>query len=176
MDALQKMEAQWFPVYYPMGPKSFLDSSGSPSGAVGSVAELTKDLSNWPILFLGLRITNVYALPSNPSEADVSLYQACKAYVDDEQTVRVALSQQNITAEATLQVQVTGKSGVYWAPFPVPFPMAGSNNIALTITRVTPYPLLGGELPIIPTVYATIVAAVARNNEQTVPARRMGGR
>ena len=173
MVALQEMEAQWFPVYYPMGPKAFLDANGTPSGAVGSVAELTKDISNWPLLFMGLRITNVYALPATPSELDLRVFEASKRYVDDEQTVRIALSQQNITAEQTLQVQVTGKSGVYWAPFPVPFPMAGGNDIAVSVTRVTPYSQIDGNL-IIPTCFATILAAVARNTEQTVPTRRVG--
>lgn len=168
------MEAQWFPIYYPMGPKAFQDANGDPSGAVGATAELTKEISNWPILFMGLRITNVYALPLAPTSLDLETYRAAKNFVDDEQTVRIALSQQNITAEATLQVQVTGKSGVYWAPFPVPFPMAGSNNIAITIQRVTPYPQIDGER-IVPTCFATILAAVARNSEQTVPVRRAVG-
>lgn len=174
MPALQNMEAQWFPSYFPMGPKAFQDANGDPSGAVGAVAELTKDISNWPILFMGLRITNVYALPAAPTDLDVQIYKAAKGYVDDEQTVRIALSQQNITAEATMQVQVTGKSGVYWAPFPVPFPMAGANNIALTVQRVTAYPQIQG-VQIVPTCYATIVCAVARNSEQTVPVRRAMG-
>jgi hypothetical protein len=174
MPALQKMEAQWFPLYYPMGPKAFLDADGVPSGATGAVAELTKSISNWPLLFMGLRITNVYAMPSEPSSLDVEIYEASKRYVDDEQTVRIALSQQNITAEQTLQVQLTGKSGVYWAPFPVPFPMQGANDIAVTVTRVTPYPTIDDN-PIVPTCFATILAAVARNTEQTVPAIRARG-
>lgn len=150
-----------------MGPKAFQDADGDPSGEVGSIAELTKELSNWPILFLGLRLTNVYALPTTPDGDALAVYTACKRYVDDEQTVRIALSQQNITAEATLQVQLTGKSGVYWAPFPVPFPMAGANDIAITITRVTSYPEMDGEL-ITPVIHGVIVAAVARNTEQTM--------
>ena len=169
---LQTMGAQWFPIYYPMGPKSFADADGVPSGAGGSTAELTKDIPNWPILFLGLRITNVYVLPAQPTELDLRVYEACKRSVDDEQTVRIALSQQNITAEPTLQVQLTGKSGVYWAPFPVPFPMAGGNNIAVSVVRVTPYPEIDGSL-ILPTCFATILAAVARNTEQTMPTRRI---
>lgn len=174
MTALQSLESQWFPIYYPMGPKAFLDADGAPSGAVGSTAILTKELSNWPILFMGLRITNVYPLPAQPTSLDIDTYEVCKNFVDDEQTMRVELSQQNITAEETLQVQVTGKSGVYWAPFPVPFPMAGANDISLTVKRVTPYPQINSAL-VIPTCFATIVAAVARNSEQTVAVRRAMG-
>jgi hypothetical protein len=166
------MEAQWFPIYYPMGPKSFVDANGDPSGAVGATSELTKELSNWPILFMGLRITNVYQLPPTPTDLDLETFRVCKNFLDDEQTVRIALSQQNITAEATLQVQVTGKSGVYWAPFPVPFPMQGSNNIAITVTRVTPYPQLNGAA-IVPTCFATILAAVARDDKPSQAVNRM---
>ena len=172
MAEIQRMNAQWFPIWYPMGPKAFVDADGNPSGAAGSIATLTKDISNWPILFTGLRITNVYQLPTTPTEQDIRVYQACKRFVDDEQTVRIELSQQNITTEPTLQVQITGKSGVYWAPFPVPFPMAGGNNITVRVTRVTTYPDLDQQ-PIQPVVHAAVLAAVARNDEQTVPVRRV---
>lgn len=172
MPELQQMQSQWFPIYYPMGPRAFQDANGDASGLIGAVAELTKEISNWPILFLGLRLTNVYALPTTPTELDIRVFEASKRYIDDEQTVRIALSQQNITAEPTLQVQLTGKSGVYWAPFPVPFPMAGGNNIAVTITRVTSYPDIN-QLPIHPVIFGTIIAAVARNEAQTVPVRRI---
>lgn len=172
MTNLQQMESQWFPLYYPMGPKAFLDAQGVPSGDVGAIAELTKSISNWPLLFMGLRITNVYALPASPSELEVRIFETSKKYIDDEQTVRIALSQQNITAEATLQVQLTGKSGVYWAPFPVPFPMAGGNDISVTVQRVSAYPTIDQQ-QIKPVCFATILAAVARNEAQTVPTRRI---
>ena len=172
MTALQQMESQWFPVYYPMGPRSFLDGDGQPTGAANSIAELTKDVPNWPILFQGLRITNVYALPNQPSELDIRTFEASKRYLDDEQTVRIDISQQNITAEPTLQVQLTGKSGVYWAPFPIPFPMAGGNNVTIRIQRVTAYPQLN-QTQIQPVVFATILASQARNRDQTMPTRRI---
>ncbi len=171
-EGLTEQNVQWFPIFYPMGPKAFQDSEGVPSGAIGSIAELTKELSNWPIMFLGLRITNVYPLPATPTELDLRVYEACKRGVDDEQTVRVALSQQNITAEATQQLHITGKSGVYWAPFPVPFGMAGGNNIAVTVQRTTPYPEIDNAL-VKPVCYCTIVAAVARKSEQTIPPMRV---
>lgn len=171
-DPIQQMNAQWFPQYFPMGPKAFQDGAGAPSGLVGATAELSKDIPNWPIQFLGLRLTNVYPLPESPGDLDVALYTALKRFVDDEQTVRISLSQQNITAEPTLQVQLTGKSGVYWAPFPIPFPMAGGNNIAVSVVRSTSYPALGGE-PVEPQVYATILAVQARNSEQTMAPHRV---
>lgn len=172
MAELEPMNAQWFPIYFPMGPKAFQNSNGEASGQVGAVCELSKDLPNWPIQFLGLRITNVYELPENPTPAGIEIYTACKRFVDDEQTVRISLSQQNITSEKTMQVQLTGKSGVYWAPFPVPFPMAGGNNISVTVVRATSYPNLDGQ-PIQPQCYAAIVAAQARNTEQTIQPHRV---
>jgi hypothetical protein len=169
------MQAQWFPIYYPMGAKAFVDADGAPDGSRGAIAELTKVLSNWPVMFLGLRLTNVYTLPTNPTADDLAIFTVCKRFLDDEQTVKVELSQQNITAEPTLQVQLTGKSGVYWAPFPVPFPMAGSNTINVTVTRATGYPEIQ-DVQIKPVVYGVIVAAVARNSEQTMaPLRREPG-
>ena len=168
------LNPQAFPIYYPMGPKPFLGSDGTPSGAAGAVARLTRDLSNFPHMFLGLRVTNVYPLPADPSADDVQLFRALHEWTDGEQTMRVDLAQQNITADSVLTVQMTGRAGVHWHPFPVPFPMAGANNIAVEIVRTTGYPSLGGE-PILPTVHVSILAAVLRADLKTSAVHREHG-
>ncbi len=171
MVEMQKKNVQWFPVYYPMGPKAFLNSDGTPGGGVAAIAELTKELPNWPILFLGLRLTNVYPLPDGLDEAGLAYYTAMKRWVDNEQTVEINLSQQDITGGPTLQVQLTGNGGFYWSPFGVPFPMAGGNNIRITVRRISPYPLLN-DVPVTPEVFGTIIGAQARESEQTSPVLR----
>lgn len=166
------MGAQWFPIYYSMGPESFTNSQGVASGAAGSQVRLSKSIPNWPIMFLGLRLTNVYGFPNDePTTGDVERFDTCRRYLDDLQTIRITLSQQSIASEETLQVQVTGKSGVYWAPFPVPFPMAGGNTVAVDIRRSVGYPTIGDE-PVTPQVQGTMICAVARNNEQTMQVLR----
>jgi hypothetical protein len=174
MPDLVQQNVQWFPIYYPMGPTSFLDGDGEPSGAVGATARLSREIPNWPILFLGIRLSNVYTIGTAPSNDDVNLFNVLKRHVDGEQTVRISLSQQNITAEATLQLQVTGKDAFYWAPFPYPYPMAGGNNIAVEVRRVTAYPTLGGE-DIEPQLFGTILAQVARtpSSADTMPPMRV---
>lgn len=167
-----RMSAQWFPIYYSMGPESFRTGSGTASGEAGATARLSKSIPNWPIMFLGLRLTNVYGLPdSEPSADDIARYELSRKYLDDLQTIKISLSQQSIAVEETIQVQVTGKSGVYWAPFPVPFPMAGGNNIAVDVRRSVGYPTIGGEA-VTPQVQGTMICAVARNNEQTMQVLR----
>lgn len=169
---IQKMEAQWFPQYLPFGPVPFADAEGNPSGARGAQARPSRSLPNFPLLFVGIRINNVFELPDQPTALDMQIYEACKRFLDNEQTVRINLSQQNITSEATLQSQVTGNGGIYWSPFAVPFPMAGANNISLEIVRRTPYPQIGGE-PVLPVCDASILALQARNSEQTMPPMRV---
>lgn len=169
---MEKMEAQWFPQYLPFGPVAFADANGDPSGARGAVARPSRSLPNFPILFVGVRINNVFELPAQPTALDLQTYEACKRFLDNEQTVSINLAQQNITAEATLQSQLTGNGGIYWSPFSVPFPMAGANNIALVVTRRTPYPEIDGEL-VTPVCDATIIALQARNSEQTMPPMRV---
>ena len=61
------LSPQTFPIYYPMGAQPFLGGNGQPSGASGATARLTRDLSNFPHMFMGLRISNVYALGDDPS-------------------------------------------------------------------------------------------------------------
>lgn len=168
----QPMEAQWFPQYLPFGQVPFADANGDPSGARGSIARPSRSLPNFPLLFVGIRLNNVFELPTNPTALDMQIYEACKRFLDNEQTVKINLSQQNITAEATLQSQLTGNGGIYWSPFAVPFPMAGANNIALEVTRRTPYPQIGGE-DVLPVCDASIIALQARNSEQTMPPMRV---
>lgn len=167
------MGAQWFPIYYSMGPTSFKDSTGTASGAAGATVRLSKAIPNWPIMFLGLRITNVYGFPNDePTTADLARFDTSRRYLDDLQTIRITLSQQSIASEETLQVQVTGKSGVYWAPFPVPFPMAGGNSVNVDIRRSVGYPTIGDEA-VLPQAQGTMICAVARNNEQTMQVLRL---
>lgn len=169
---LQPMHNQWFPQYYGLGPRNFLDSAGVDSGVAGSVCSLSKDVPNFPIMFMGIRIDNVYALPSAPSELDLQTFAMLKRYVDSEQTVRITLSQQNITADAVLQGHITGLEGVYWAPFPIPYPMAGGNNAEFQITRLTSYPIIN-QIAVIPVVHATMVVIQARDRAQTMPPMRV---
>lgn len=171
---LQPLRAQWFPQYLPFGPVDFVDATGTRSGARGAVATLSRSLPNWPILFVGIRISNLFDLPENPTALDIQTYEAAKRFLDAEQTVRINLSQQNITAEATLQSQVTGNGGQYWSPLPVPFPMAGGNTIAVDITRQTPYPQIN-DADVLPTCHGSIIALQARMSEQTIPPQRIAG-
>lgn len=167
------LEPQEFPIYYGLPPANFLDASGTPSGAAGSRARLSRDISNWPHLLVGIRIDNVYDLPSAADADGVARYRACKEYVDGEQTVRVDLAQQNTTTDNVLQTTLCGRMGSGdWHPFPVPFPMAGANQINIDIQRVTSYPIIVGEDPVVPVVRVTLVAAVFHADRLTTGVHR----
>lgn len=173
---LQKWNAQWFPQYFPMGPVDFTSGNAVATGAAGATARLSKDIPNWPILFLGVRISNTYELPEEPTELDLMTYTACKRFVDDEQTVELKLSQQNIVSDPIQQTHLTGKAGIYWAPFGVPFPMAGGNNITILLVRTTRYPSIGDPLTqITPQVHASLICAVAKTEDQTISPHRAFG-
>ena len=165
------LNPQAFPIYYPMGPRPFLDGSGNPSGAAGAVATLQRDLSNFPHMFIGLRISNVYPLPEGANADDVQRYRVLHEWVDGEQNMRIDLAQQNVTGDRVATIHVTGRGGVHWHPFPVPFPMAGGNNINVEIVRLTGYGQLAGE-DVLPQCHVTIVAAVLRADLQTMAPHR----
>ena len=162
-----------------MGPTAFVQSGNVPSGGAGSIARLNKDIPNWPILFLGVRLTNTYELPTEPTELDLRTYELSKQWLDGAQSIEVKLSQQNIMSDPMQQDHLVGRQGFYWAPFGVPFPMAGGNNIALSLIRTLSYPSLATAsqtpLPIQPVVHATLICAVAKKNGQTVPPSRVFG-
>lgn len=175
---LEKWQVQWFPQYFPMGPTAFVQGGNTPSGAAGSIARLNKDIPNWPILFLGVRLTNTYALPLEPTELDLRTYETSKQWLDGAQSVEVKLSQQNIMSDPMQQDHLVGRQGFYWAPFGVPFPMAGGNNIALSMIRTLSYPSLdtaGEPEPITPVIHATLICAVAKKNGQTIAPHRVFG-
>lgn len=166
------LEPQEFPFYYSMPPVEFRNANGVASGAVGARARTSRDISNWPHLLIGIRIDNTYPLPSTADADSVARYRACKEYIDDEQTVRIDLAQQNVTADLVLQAALCGRTGsADWHPFPVPFPMAGSNNIAVEVQRVTPYPQIA-DADVLPTLQVTLVAAVFHADRLTTAVHR----
>lgn len=167
------LSPQVFPIYYPMGAQPFTDGNGQPSGAAGATARLNRSLSNFPHMFMGLRISNDYdVLGEAPSADDVQLVRFLKEWTDAEQIVTINLAQQNITAEQLYQPHLTGHDGINWAPFPAPFPMAGANDITVEIRRTTSYPQVQG-VPVQPVVRVSILAAVMRADLRTSPVRRV---
>lgn len=163
------LNPQAFPIYYGMGPATFLDAAGAQSGLRGSVARLSKSLSNPPHLFMGLRIWNTINPPDTDDDGDWLRYEAAMKYQGGEQYVRMSLAQQNILADGILQTTLCGVDGIHWHPFPAPFPMQGGNDIELEIVRATSYGTYSDATPIVPTVNATLLCAVLRNDMKTQP-------
>lgn len=170
------LDPEAFPFDYGVSAP-FLNGQGQPSGVAGAVVELTREINNFPHVFYGVRIENVYELP------DVDLIEPWKAAraVDFQQTVRVELAQQNVTAQPIVQsTLIGGHSGdgggvVHWHPFQRPYALAGGNEIRITVQRLTSYPLLSTdpEIAVLPVCHVTIVTAVYRKDMRTVPPRRI---
>ena len=174
------LSPQVFPIYYPMGAAPFTDGSGQPSGAAGALARLSRSLSNFPHMFMGLRISNEFDYfgdNPDPSADDIQRVRFLHEWVDAEQTVFINLAQQNITAELLPQMHLTGHDGINWAPFPAPFPMAGANDITVEVRRTTSYPTVTGaneqQIEVTPICRVTILAAVLRTDMRTSPVRRV---
>ena len=168
------LKPQVFPIYYNMGPTGFVGADGQPSGAAGARASLSKEISNFPHLLYGIRIENTYELPDNATEAQIAYYEALKQFTDGEQTVRISLAQQNITANETVQTTLCG-SRQYWHPFASPFPMAGGNTVECDIQRITGYGAFPGlQEQILPQVHVTLVAVTFRGDMSTMAPHRVG--
>lgn len=167
------LNSQAFPIYYAMGPTRFIDGKGEPTGKKGSIARLSRALSNSPHMLIGLRVQNVINFPDFENATNVAnsaIYEMARLQ-GPEQTVRINLSQQNISADAVLQSTLCG-DGQHWHPFPAPFPMAGGNEIEVEIQRVSSYPDYNNKTPVIPEVYVTLVAAVLRTDLSQPPSIR----
>ena len=165
---------QGFPLYYSTSAPLLLD--GEPSGAAGARAELVRELNNFPHIFYGVRLRNVYPLP----KVDLADEFRAVKLLDADQVVEVNLAQQNITAQATPQDQLVGGipsdaggGAVHWHPFPHPYLMAGGNEIRIVVTRLTSYPNLDDDNPVLPVVRATLVTAVFRKGFRTTQPHRV---
>lgn len=146
---------QEFPLIYRDQQQFMLD--GAPSGARGAIANANIPLANAPHLLIGIRLRNVVTVPAADVTTALSRKVAImQAELDEEQVVRVSLSQQNITVGHVLQPLLVGKSGVNWHPFPIPFGFRGNNVIQVEIRRETAYPIFG-EGAVLPTIYIALV-------------------
>lgn len=167
---------QLFPKYYAMGPVP-LTLDGTSSGAAGARAVLTKELSNFPQILYGIRISNVYELPNPVAEEEITQLQTYSEILDGQQTIEINLSQQNVTAQPMLQSHLTGRGLSVWHPFPAPYPMAGGNSVNVTIQRVTSYATFAEGTKPEPVVFATLLCAEFKATRSTTSVKRvLGGR
>jgi hypothetical protein len=155
--AAELRRAQTFPIYY--AGESRFTTDGQPgsqaSGLVGSTANITITINTRPHGFTGLRIRNVYPIPSAalaepydsyfPSWADIKL-------LDSDQDVEVNLAEQNVVVKRADQGAMLGggATSYVWHPFACPYPFRGGNNINIIVKRTVSYPLIVGpdETPV----------------------------
>lgn len=171
-DEIVKLGQDQFPIYYAIEPRPFL-LSGQPSGAVGAVARLSFAFPTGPHFVYGLRISNYYALPNDADADDVARFEACKKFVDADQSIKLDVAQQSIFVNDVKQEHVTGLNGVHWHPFPVPYRIQGGNNFGVTVTRLTGYPQIA-DAPVLPSCAITLVCGVFKGDMATEPSRRVG--
>jgi hypothetical protein len=149
-----------FPLEY-SAESAFLNAAGVPSGAVGARAVLSFELNNWPHVAYGIRLVNVYALPSTPDALDLDTYRTCKEWLDDDQLVSINLARQNITTNTGVhQRTLQGRVGLHWHPFPKPYLFRGANNCSVEVTRLVDYPTIG-DAPVLPVLRGTLITAVS---------------
>ncbi len=166
---------QPIPVYYTAESRPFM-LNNAPSGAIGAAARLSHSFNNNPHRIMGIRLANTYALPTNaqggaPTLEQLALWQACRE-IDDDQEVRLELSQQSVFAQWVNQKALCGYRGEIWHPFATPYLVAGGNDWKLEVRRITGYPTIGGR-EVLPYVSATLVCEmlVADGTEPAVHRR-----
>jgi hypothetical protein len=154
--------AQWFPIYE-SGEAPFLVDT-TRSGALGAIATVTITLDNYPHLIYGVRFDVSYEIPA----ADFGALPGFKrdmreGGVDDDFDVTIQMTQQSIAAKRIHVRNLRGALGINQHPFPVPYPLRGSNKITLECRRNSSYPLFivpdVRTLNILPTVKISLELA-----------------
>lgn len=163
-----------FPGFDNSKPAQFQNSAGDFVATSGSQVKITYSLDNFPRMALGLRVRNVWELPDDPSDEEVRLAEYVSRYIDDQQTIEVTMTQNNVTLRNPgLQAIMQGAAGGYvWHNWPAALPLAGGNDLSVTITRVTNYPMLR-DTRINPKVYVSLVEIILRADRLTVAPMRM---
>ena len=144
---MEDIQYQRIPVLFP-GSARFQNADGAPSGAVGATATVEISINLQPQMLVGIRVANVYAIPTQGQAAERFPYYD---RLDEEQTLTTELTQSNIIVRAAMQSTVTGRRGFHWHPFSVPYLWRGGNNLTMVITRLTSYPDY-----ILPTAHVTL--------------------
>ena len=160
-------QPQNFPYYYGAGANAFDEEA-----IAGAEITIPFSLDNFPHMIEGIRVRNTWQIPDEPTADELALATFVKRYVDDEQSLRIELTQQSIIAKAIAQPLVQGADGYVYHAFPKPFPMAGGNTINVVIRRLTSYPILG-ETRINPRVDVAIVCTMLRADRMTMPPLRV---
>jgi hypothetical protein len=153
--------AQWFPIYH-SGEAPF-QISGARSGIIAAEAVLTITIDTYPELVYGIRFDTSYELPPAIfGQAPAFKQQMREGGVDDDYDVTIKLSQQSVATTRAHVRNVQGALGVNRHPWPVPYPLRGSNKIEITARRNSSYPELRvGETItlVLPVLKVTIEAA-----------------
>jgi hypothetical protein len=163
-------KAQTFPIYYPAEAPFTLDGAagGTPSSLVGATATLTFQINTRPHGFLGVRIRNVFPIPTLPLTATNQLYFPTWRdlhALDCDQDMSLDLAQQNIIVRTADQGLICGGPGLggsfVWHPFACPYPFRGGNVITIRLRRTTSYPLVqSGTLPPVEGFFPTAKAVL----------------
>lgn len=150
-------KAQSFPIYYPAQAPFLLDTTtnGAPSGLVGATATLTFQINTRPHGFIGVRLRNVFPVPTFPLTATAQTYFPTWRdlhALDVDQDMSFELAQQNVVVRSADQALIVGGPGLggsyIWHPFACAYPFRGGNNVVVRVQRTTSYPLVvNGENP-----------------------------
>lgn len=155
------MGVQWFPILMSKRAPFLID--GSPSGALGSIATTTVVVDNYPHMLYGVRLAVTYEIPA----ALFGLIPDFKANmrqggVDFDFDLTINTSQQSIALEPAHAENVQGAQGIMKLPFPVAYPVRGSNNITIEARRLSSYAQVrvdGIILDVAPTLKITLELA-----------------
>lgn len=150
-----------------------------PSGAAGAKVKLTLSLNNAPQILYGLRSVVTYELPDEFFSRNYDFKrQMAQGHVDSDMLMRVNLTQQNITQEATHLRTIVGSDGFNWHPLPSPYLFQGGNNVIVESERLSSYPTLRWSIndveftaQVFPTVHITLVINEFVGGRQPTPIR-----
>jgi hypothetical protein len=153
--------AQWFPIYH-SGEAPFM-VSGVRSGAIAAEATVSITIDTYPELVYGVRFDCSYELPAAIfGQAPSFKQQMREGGVDDDYDVTIRLSQQSVVGTRAHVRNIQGSLGFNRHPWPVPYPLRGTNKIEITAKRNSSYAELRvGETItlVLPVLKVTVEAA-----------------
>jgi hypothetical protein len=158
---LEENRLPGYPLFY-NETSQFLANSEA-SGVRGAMARVTCTLSNYPHAVFGVVLENVYEVPDEFLAVDPDYYvRQRQGGIDDKQSARIQLTQQNVTQQPVPQSVFTGGPGGVWRPWPTIYWFRAANQIVVEVRRLVSYPAIVNGVNIfrpVPEVNVTFITA-----------------
>lgn len=138
------------------------NKDGARSGLVGAEARVSISIDNYPQAITRISVQHAFVVADAVVIADPGVYAQLHA-IDEDATIQITATQQDITASATHLANIQGRGSTVPMPLAAPYYLKGTNQVTVVLRRLIGYPTLG-EQAINPVAFVTLVSVSVQSD------------